>query len=200
MRPALLVLALLAAVTVVLGLMLTRGGETADFRGSEPPDGLMMPAFAVGAGNGARVSSDDLRGRAVAITFLDTQCREACPVIAAHMAQALRAIDGDERKRVVALAITVDPNGDTPERIEAFLRRYRALDLIRYVDGSVAELRPVWDSFDVLASHDTGKSNMHSAPVRVYDPEGRWRSTLHAGVDLTAPNLAHDLRTALSAT
>ena len=187
-------------MAVVLALMLTRGGETADFRGSEPPDGLMMPAFAVGSGNGARVSSDDLKGRAVAITFLDTQCREACPVIAAHMAQALRTIEADDRKRVVALAITVDPNGDTPQRIEAFLRRYRALDLIRYVDGSVAELRLVWDSFDVLASHDTGESNMHSAPVRVYDPDGRWRSTLHAGVDLTGPNLAHDLRMALSAT
>jgi protein SCO1/2 len=199
-RIVLLVLALLAAIAVVLGLMLTRGGEAADFRGSEPPEGLMMPAFAVATAKGASVSSDDLRGRAVAVTFLDTQCTDACPVIAAHMAQALRAIGPDDRKRVVALAFTVDPVGDTPARIEAFLRRYRAFDLIRYVDGSVAQLRPVWDSFDVLPSHDTGESNMHSAPVRVYDPDGRWRSTLHSGVDLTGSNLAHDLRTALSAT
>jgi hypothetical protein len=39
---------------------------------------------------------------------------------------------------------------------------------------------------------------MHSAPVRVYDAEGRWRSTLNAGVDLTPANLAHDLRLASS--
>jgi hypothetical protein len=37
---------------------------------------------------------------------------------------------------------------------------------------------------------------MHSAPVRVYDGRGRWRSTLHPGVDLTPANLAHDLRLA----
>jgi hypothetical protein len=38
---------------------------------------------------------------------------------------------------------------------------------------------------------------MHSAPVRIYDREGRWRSTLHAGVDLTPANLAHDIGLAL---
>jgi cytochrome oxidase Cu insertion factor (SCO1/SenC/PrrC family) len=64
----------------------------------------------------------------------------------------------------------------------------------------VAELRPVWRGFQVSSSLDSGDSNMHSAPVRVYDPEGRWRSTLHAGVDLTAASLAHDLREALSTT
>jgi hypothetical protein len=51
-------------------------------------------------------------------------------------------------------------------------------------------------AFAVAASHDTGNSNMHSAPVRVYDRDGRWRSKLHSGVDLTPANLAHDLRAA----
>jgi acetylornithine deacetylase/succinyl-diaminopimelate desuccinylase-like protein len=55
----------------------------------------------------------------------------------------------------------------------------------------------VWREFGILPSHQTGDSNLHSVPVRVYDAEGRWRSTLHPGVDLSAANLAHDLKTAL---
>ena len=196
MRLALLVAVLAAALAAVLAFMLARGEADAAFRGSEPPEGLAMPRFSISVDGGAPLSSDALRGRAVAVTFLDTECTEACPIVAAQMGQAVRAL-GADRTRVVALAISVDPVNDTPARIRAFLERYRALDELRYVDAPVAELRPVWEGFDVLASHDTGESNMHSAPVRVYDAEGRWRSTLHPGVDLTGANLAHDLRTAL---
>src|SRR5918999_3119475 len=195
MRIAIVVVVLVAALVIPAGLLLSRGEAGADFRGSEPPEGLTVPAFELRDDEGRLVRSAELRGKALAITFLDVQCTEACPLIAAQMGQAVRAL-GDRRSEVAAVAISVDPIRDTPARIEAFLRRYRAEGELRYLDGTVAELRPVWKAFAVAASHDTGNSNMHSAPVRVYDGEGRWRSTLHSGVDLTAANLAHDLRAA----
>jgi protein SCO1 len=189
------VVALLAALAIPVGFLLSRGEDGADFRGNEAPEGFTVAPFELPDDEGRVVRSAELRGKALAVTFLDTQCTEACPLIAAQMGQALRAL-GDDRSEVEALAISVDPIRDTPARIEAFLRRYRAKGELRYLDGTVAELRPVWKAFAVAASHDTGNSNMHSAPVRVYDREGRWRSTLHSGVDLTPANLAHDLRVA----
>ena len=191
------VAALAGALAVVLGFVLTRPEAEVDFRGGQPPEGLTMPEFTVETDRGSRVSSDGLRGKAVAVTFLDTQCTEACPIVAAQLGEAMRLL-GEEGDAVVALAFSVDPVNDTPARIQSFLTRFRALDEVLYVDGTVAELRPVWDGFKILPSVDTGSSNMHSAPVRVYDTEGRWRSTLHPGVDLTAGNLAHDLKAALS--
>jgi protein SCO1/2 len=199
MRVALVLVAILAALAIAAGLILARDGEEADFRGSEAPAGLMLPAFQLSDDQGRTVRSTELGGKALAVTFLDTECTEACPIIAAQVPQALRAL-GDDRSAVEALAITVDPVGDTPDRIGDFLRRYRAAGTLRYLDGTVAELRPVWRAFQVASSLDSGDSNMHSAPVRVYDGEGRWRSTLHPGVDLTPANLAHDLREALNAT
>jgi protein SCO1/2 len=187
--------ALLAALAIPAGLLLARGDGGADFRGNRAPDGFVVPPFELHDDEGRLVRAAELRGKALAVTFLDAQCTEACPLIAAQVGQAVRAL-GDRRGEVEALAISVDPIRDTPARIEAFLRRYRAKGELRYLDGTVAELRPVWKAFAVAASHDTGNSNMHSAPVRVYDGEGRWRSTLHSGVDLTAANLAHDLRAA----
>jgi protein SCO1 len=159
----------------------------------------MLPAFELRDDQGRLVRSTELRGKALAVTFLDTECVESCPIIAAQVPQAFKAL-GDDRSVVEALAITVDPVGDTPQRIDAFLRRYRATEALRYLDGTVAELRPVWRDFQVASSLDSGNSNMHSAPVRIYDREGRWRSTLNAGVDLTPANLANDLREALNAT
>jgi protein SCO1 len=189
--------ALVAALAISAGLLLARDGEEADFRGNQPAAPLTLPVFSLEDDEGREVRSAELRGKAVAVTFLDVQCTEACPIIAAQIGQAMRALGGD-RRRVEAVAISVDPVRDTPAGIDAFLGRYRAKGALRYLDGTVAELRPVWTGFSVLPAHDTGESNMHSAPVRVYDGEGRWRSTLHPGVDLTPANLAHDLRLAAS--
>lgn len=199
MRIVVVLGALVAALAIPATVLLARGGEEADFRGSRPAEGLTLPPFELRDDQGRQVRSTDLRGKALAVTFLDTECTDACPIIAAQVSQALKAL-GDDRSRVEALAITVDPAGDTPERIEQFLARYRATGTMRYLDGTVAELRPVWRGFQVASSLDSGNSNLHSAPVRVYDGEGRWRSTLHAGVDLTPADLAHDLREAMRVT
>jgi protein SCO1/2 len=187
---------LAAVLAITLGLLLTRGGTAADFRGSRPPDGITLPAFQLRDQDGRQVSSESLRGKAVAVTFLDAECTEACPIIAAQIGQAMRTL-GD--RKVEAIAITVDPVRDTPTRIDTFLRRFRAQRELRYLDGSVAQLRPVWKDFAVLPAVDTGSSNIHSAPVRIYDTQGRWRSTLSSGADLTTANLAHDLREASAA-
>jgi protein SCO1 len=195
MRLALVSAALAATLAIVAVLVLTGGGDGADFRGSEPPDGLALPAFSLRDDEGRVVRSGELRDKAVAVTFLDTRCTEACPIIAAQVGQAVRAL-GDHASHVEALAISVDPLRDTPAEVDAFLQRYRAKGALRYLNGSVAELRPVWKAFAVAAAHDTGNPNMHSAPVRIFDRRGQWRSTLHPGVDLTPQSLAHDLRVA----
>jgi protein SCO1/2 len=195
MRVALVSAALAATLAIVAGVALIGGGDGADFRGSEPPDGLALPAFSLHDDEGRVVRSGELRDKAVAVTFLDTRCTEACPIIAAQVGQAVRAL-GDHASHVEALAISVDPLRDTPAEVDAFLERYRAKGALRYLNGSVAELRPVWKAFAVAAAHDTGNPNMHSAPVRIFDRRGQWRSTLHPGVDLTPQSLAHDLRVA----
>lgn len=197
MRLVIVVAALVAALVIPAGLVLARGDDEPDYRGSRPAAALTLPAFSLEDDEGREVRSAELRGKALAVTFLDVRCTEACPIIAAQIGQAVRALGGD-RGQVEALAFSVDPVRDTPAGIDAFLRRYRAKGALRYLDGTVAELRPVWTGFSVVAAHDTGESNMHSAPVRVYDVDGRWRSTLHPGVDLTPANLAHDLRLAAS--
>jgi cytochrome oxidase Cu insertion factor (SCO1/SenC/PrrC family) len=195
-RVAVLVAALAAALGFAVAAFSLRGDEAPDFRGSEPPAEQTLPDFELRDDSGRLVDAAELRGKALAVTFLDVRCTESCPVIAAQVGQALRRM-GDRRGEVEALAITVDPVHDTRERIDAFLRRYRAKGQLRYLDGTPDELRPVWREFAVLDVERSGSPNMHSAPVRIYDREGRWRSTLHAGVDLTPANLAHDIALAL---
>ena len=191
MRIALIAAALLGGLAVLLGFVLTRDGEDGGYRGSEAPEGLALPPVVAG--------TPGLEGKALAVTFLDTQCTEACPIAARQIAEAVRLL-GDDAGWVRAIAFSVDPVNDTPASIRRVLERNEATRELEYVDGPVASLRAVWREFKILPSAETGNSNMHSVPVRVYDRDGRWRSTLHPGVDLTAANLAHDLEKALEET
>jgi protein SCO1/2 len=198
-RIALIAIAGALPLAVALGALLLRDTEAsgAGYRGSRPPPGIVAPDFALRTHDGREVRMSALRGRAVAVTFLDTQCDEACPIVAAAIAQALTRLERADRSRVSALAISTDPAGDTRASVAAFLRRYRAEGALAYLTGPAAAVRQVWRRYGVLSSEATGSDTMHSAPVRVYAPGGEWVATLHAGADLTARNLAHDLHEAL---
>ena len=169
------------------------------YRGSEPPVALPLPEFRLRDESGRTVTTENVRD-VVVVTFLDTQCTEACPVIASHVARGVGLLSAGERERVTAIGITVDPSEDTPSAVRSFLRRNQALGTVSYLTGPERTLRDVWREFGVLPSVTTGRDDMHSAPVRIFDHRRVWVSTLHAGVDLTPTNLAHDVRLALAET
>lgn len=178
-------------------LLLRTDDAAGEYRGSEPPARITLPDFTLPDYTGASVSSQELEGKVVLLTFLDAQCTEACPIIASQIARTLERLTSEERAQIAAIAISTDPEEDTPEAVASFLEKNRAVGKLRYLVAPVERLRPVWESFQIVASLDTGSDTLHSAPVRIYDRDGTWVATLHAGADLTMENLAHDLRVAL---
>jgi protein SCO1/2 len=197
-RLAIVSLGALAFVGVGAGAsFLLRAGDGPEYRGSEPPAAITLPNFSLPDQSGRTVSSKELRGKVVAVTFLDSQCTESCPIIASQIARTLERFPPERRREVAAIAISTDPEEDTPESVRSFLAKNRAERSLRYLVAPVEQLRPVWNSFHISASFDTGIDTLHSAPVRIFDREGKWVSTLHAGADLTSENLAHDLNVAL---
>jgi protein SCO1/2 len=197
-----IVIAAAAAITAgaaVAAIALRGDEEKPSFKGSQPPPGIKLPDFKLPDHEGREVSSAALRGKVVLVTFLDTQCDESCPIIASQIGRATDRLGAQDRLEVVAVAISTDPDEDTPQSVRDFLRRNRAEGKLRYLVAPVPTLRPVWEQFQIAASFDTGVDTLHSAPVRIFDRDGIWVSTLHAGADLTTENLLHDIRAVLSA-
>jgi len=192
MKRALLAAAAVAVVAAPVALWAWPREPALEFRGSTPPAGLMLPSFSLPDQNGRTIDSDDLRGKVVLVTFLETQCTESCPIIGEMIREAFRRLDGE----AVALGISVHPGDDTPSAVREYLRRHRLRGELRYLVAAERELRPVWKAFAVLPAVDTHDPNIHSAPVRIYDADGEWVSTLHAGADLTPDNLVNDVRAA----
>jgi protein SCO1 len=173
------------------------GPGSGPYRGSQTPGNIRLPAFALNEWNGNRVKSLSLLGKVVLVTFLETKCKEACPIIADQIDMGLERLTASERSRVYALAISTHPGDDTPSHVREFLRVHRVLGDLHYLVGTEARLRPVWQAFSIVAAFDSGDANTHSAAVRIFNAEGKWVSTLHPGVDLTPANLVHDVRIAL---
>jgi cytochrome oxidase Cu insertion factor (SCO1/SenC/PrrC family) len=167
------------------------------YRGSEPPGRIPMPEFELrDVIAGQELNPDELLGSVALITFIDTDCEDQCPLIASAMAEAMRLLPGDVRQQTIALAISVNPLVDTARSVRRFLRERRA-EALKYLVGSVAEMKPVWKRFGVVSAYETGDADTHSADVRVFDRDGIWVSTQHSAVDLTPANLAHDITQAI---
>jgi len=183
------------ALGAIAGVVIASRGESdaASYRGSPPPPGIVLPSFELRDYTGEPVRSRTLKGKVVLVTFLETKCKEACPIIASQIGKGLDLLDPGERRGVEAIAISVHSGDDTPASVRQFLRRHRVAGDLRYLIGSERELRPVWNGFQILPALDTGDADTHSASVRLFNRDGEWVSTLHAGVDLTPENLAHDV-------
>jgi cytochrome oxidase Cu insertion factor (SCO1/SenC/PrrC family) len=167
------------------------------YRGSDVPAGSFLPRFRLRNYTGELVRSDSLREKVVLVTFLESKCVEACPIIAAEIRQGLALLTAAERRQVAAVAVSTHPGDDTPANVRAFVQRHRLVGRLDYLIGSEQELRSVWRKFHILSALESGDADTHSAPIRVFDRDGEWVTTLHPGVDLTPGNLAHDVREAL---
>ena len=204
-NPRVLIAAGAAAILLVAGvsaLVALRPREAAvtlplrsAYRGSIPPPGIRAPNFNLRDYRGVTVTMREFRGRVVVLSFVDSRCTEKCPIVTSVIALALRRLSAQERVGVVPLLITVSPGVDTPASVRRFLAARRALS-VDYLIGSVRELRPVWKAYGILSAVDTGNADFHSSDVRIFNRDGVWVSTQHAGVDLTPQNLVHDIREA----
>lgn len=153
--------------------------------------------------HGGMVTFSQFRGKAVALTFIYTHCPDVCPLIADNMGQAYRRL-GPATKNVALVAVSVDPQGDTSEAIQLFLKAHRVDDIVTYLHGSFVQLRPVWAHYyvgsdakevnpeAVAASKPTPQQVGHTAIVYVLDSKGQIRVFLPGNFD--PKDLETDLR------
>jgi protein SCO1/2 len=190
-RLALVVAALLALAAAAAVTLLARPGPGSG-AGAGGFAGALRPAvppkdFRLRDETGRAVSLRDLRGRVVVLTFLYSTCRDTCPLTATQIRGAL----DDLERPVPALAVSVDPANDTPERARRFLfRRGLGDGRMRFLLGSREQLAPVWRDYGIRPQ---GAGFEHSAYVLLIDRRGRQRIGFPVA-QLTPEGLAHDIR------
>jgi protein SCO1 len=68
--------------------------------------------------NGEIRSDKDFRGKFMLVFFGYVQCQSLCPIALQRAALALDSLDADEAAQIQPLAITIDPENDTPDALK----------------------------------------------------------------------------------
>jgi protein SCO1/2 len=148
--------------------------------------------------NGQARTLADFKGQAVVVFFGFTQCPDVCPTSMAEMAEAKRLL-GPDGARLQGLFISIDPERDTPEIMQAYLASFDPTFLALY--AAPQALPDLAKSYRIYYKKVEGKTPTsytldHSAGSYVYDPQGRIR--LYHRYGSGAQALAGDLKRLLS--
>jgi protein SCO1 len=168
--------------------------RSASFQGNELSPPKQAPGLSLRNYTGERVNIDSYRGRAVLVTFLYTHCPDVCPLITANMRVAQNLMGVKEAARVQIVAVSVDPRGDTPQTVAAFLAQHGMTGRMKYLIGTPRELGKVWEAWGVGSERDAQQPDVinHSALVYGVDATGKMR-TLYIGGTWKPSEIAHDV-------
>ena len=124
-----------------------------------------------------------------------TSCPDVCPTTMAELKTALDEVGDDQAKDVRVVFVTVDPERDTPERVQEYANHFDQ-DFIG-LSGTESELTEVWNEYGVFRQIVEGTSAAgylvdHTARVTLIDQEGNLRVSY--GFDTPIEDIVHDLK------
>jgi protein SCO1/2 len=134
---------------------------------------IPVPDFTLQDQNGKPFRFADARGKLVVATFIFTTCPDVCPLLSAKFAAIQRALDEQERRDVLLLSITTDPEIDTSAVLRAYAKRYKAHpERWLFLTGPAAQLAAVWRQFGVNVRKSGPGRVQHTALTTLIDRGG----------------------------
>ena len=152
------------------------------------------PFELVGEG-GKPVTDKDFAGRYMLVFFGFTHCPDICPAELQVMATALDDL-GDKADKVVPIFVTLDPERDTPEAVNAYVRNFGPnfaglTGSQEAVAKAAKAYRVVYQKFQDESMGDNYSID-HSALVYLMGPDGKFITHIPYG---TSPQkMAETLR------
>jgi protein SCO1 len=89
------------------------------------PDLGMVTPFTLVDESGQPFTSEAMRGQVTIVSFIFTRCDTICPVTAMKMAR-IQEKTFNVGNKVKLVSFSVDPKYDTPEKLDAFAKKYQA--------------------------------------------------------------------------
>ena len=142
--------------------------------------------------NGSDVSLSDFRGKVVVLTFMDSTCKDTCPITGAHFRKAYKQLKQNEASQVVFLGINVNVKANTVSNVFETTRAWHMDEIPswHFLTGEAEVLEPVWNAYGVAAIPQPDGSITHTPGTFLIDPAGKKRwyiSTPFSAEDRSEP-------------
>lgn len=162
--------------------------QSVDITGADYAKQLSLPDA-----QGRNRTLADFKGRVTVVFFGYTQCPDVCPTTMHELAQVKQAL-GAQGAKLQGVFVTVDPERDTPQVLEAYVRNFNP-DFVA-LRGTPEQTREAAKEFKVffgkVPGKDGGYTIDHTAGAFVFDAQGRVRLFTRYG--LGAEALQKDLK------
>lgn len=148
--------------------------------------------------DGSSFRLSEMRGKVVMLFFGYTSCPDVCPTTLAEFKQSLEKLGG-KSDQVQVLFVTVDPQRDTPPRVQEYVDHFNPKFI--GLSGSETELVKIWNNYGVFREIVEGTSAAgylvnHTARVTLIDQQGNLRVSF--GFDTPVKDIVHDLKLLLT--
>jgi protein SCO1 len=208
---------ILGAGLVVSGAIRFTNGPT-QLAGATIDPPFPAPTFQLNDQFDQPISLASYKGKVVALTFIYTNCPDACPLITEKLHLAYDQL-GTDNANLVILAVTVDPAHDTVAQVRNYSVQKDMLQKWHFLIGSDAEIRPVLAQYgvDAISEDDAAVAAKatavalalptptslsakgvvdHASPTFIIDRLGRARAILD--VNFAATDLVQNVRALLA--
>ena len=102
---------------------------------------------------------------------------------------------GKEADKLQIIAVSVDPKGDTPKTVKAFLADHQMTGRMQYLIGSRSQLEKVWSDWHIISKNSSKKGNPdaveHSALI--YGITGSGQLTTVYPANFKPQQVVHDV-------
>jgi protein SCO1/2 len=142
---------------------------------------------------GQSINIDSYKGKVVLVTFLYTHCPDVCPLITSNLRVTQNLMPASARSKVAIIAVSVDPRGDTPAAVAAFLARHEMTGRMQYLVGSAHELGPVWQAWGVGSERDATKPQFINHSGLIYGITGSGKRLTIYAANFQPAEVAHDV-------
>lgn len=148
--------------------------------GSLPVSG-QAPNFSAEDIHGTTVSMKDLNGKLVLITWYYTHCTDECPLTMYRFEQIQNQLEqqGDFGKKVVLVAVTLDPARDTIPVIRQYAAHYHAnLNGWYFLRANPAQTVQILHKWGIQVKPSTDKEFIeHTSKTDLLDQSGNIRAS-----------------------
>lgn len=158
----------------------TLAQQTATSSANLPIGGFLMsgdpaPDFTLVDQFGHAVSLSSLRGREVVLAFIDSRCKDVCPLTAQIMYDARARLEAASASQVQLVAVNANPTATNVADVRAWSTAHGMLHQWSFLTGSAQQLESVYQQYHVLVQVGANGQVVHDAATFIIDAQGRER-------------------------
>src|SRR5579863_5189123 len=137
--------------------------------GDLAPDFTLMNQF------GQPVSLSSLRGHEVVLAFIDSRCKDVCPLTAQIMYDAKSRLKASSASQVELVAINANPTATSVAVVQAWSIAHGMLHQWLFLTGSAKQLESIYHLYHVYVQVDSSGRDIHDPITFIIDAQGHER-------------------------